>query len=401
MRKKLLVLAVAAQLIQPSAYANYPVVDMTLIQVVQTNFKAVLAAMSSQLTLLQNIGMAVNQNGSKIATTIEASAKAQRDFDVEMERTRNIQNARRAYQVASSICSESASGGAAAIASGSGSSKGSFRPGGGATINNSTIKAALTSPPVSRNVDASRSASIHAQFCDTTDFAAYGGTESCPAVNTKMPGADKRLDSIIDGAGEDGKKPDLTFNQEQTDAAQMYTQNSIRRSVGKSLTKTEATSAAGVQYVGSYNQLNSILSAAADPQERTIANRQPLPITKDLLKEALLSPSAATYYKEVASPEAKRQGMMSLDEFESFEVGRRYSNTEYQTDLQAMDSDNLLREQIRISTLQSWLMLGIKNELVRSNILSGQQLASQARAEFEPMLESQYRSIGSSLGGGN
>lgn len=58
---------------------------------------------------------------------------------------------------------------------------------------------------------------------------------------------------------------------------------------------------------------------------------------------------------------------MSEREFEAFEVGRRYANTAWVTDLQAMDGDNLARQQ----SLANWLALGIKNDLRQANILSG------------------------------
>ncbi|MDA4230760.1 conjugal transfer protein TraW, partial [Escherichia coli] len=75
---------------------------------------------------------------------------------------------------------------------------------------------------------------------------------------------------------------------------------------------------------------------------------------------------------------------MSAREFESFEVGRRYANTDYQEDLQAMDGDNLMRELIRVQSLSNYLQLGIKNQLRESNIIAGQQLALAADREYRP-----------------
>ncbi|MNJ66198.1 hypothetical protein D3C77_622560 [compost metagenome] len=90
---------------------------------------------------------------------------------------------------------------------------------------------------------------------------------------------------------------------------------------------------------------------------------------------------------------------MSAREFEYFEVGRRYANTEYQTDLQALSGENLQREQIRIASLNNWLMLGIKDELQKANILSGQLLASAAREEYGPILGNLYKSVSGRMGG--
>lgn len=364
-----------------------------------TSINAIIAQLGTANTSLYNIGTAVTQSGGKVASTIEASAKAQRDFDVEMKRTTDIQQARKAYQVAGSICTESASGGASQVGDASGAAKSGFRPGGGAPIANKAISDAVNGPAKTLISDASITAKISASYCDASDYSAYGGTPLCQSVNNAMPAADKRIDTLMSGAGKDGKAPELTFTQAQTDVARMYTKNSIRRSVGKKLSKSEAQSSAGAQYIGSTTQLESILSAAADPQDRALADRQPMAITKELLEEATQAPSAKTYFSATASSEAKRTGLMSKAEFESFEVGRRYANTDYQSDLQQMSGDNLVREQIRVATLQNWLLWEMKNEVVNNGILLGQQLASAARTEFEPILASKYQSIASKLGG--
>lgn len=84
---------------------------------------------------------------------------------------------------------------------------------------------------------------------------------------------------------------------------------------------------------------------------------------------------------------------MSAREFESFEVGRRYANTDYQEDLQAMDGDNLMRELIRVQSLSNYLQLGIKNQLRESNIIAGQQLALAADREYRPQLQALMQEI--------
>ncbi|MBL1564122.1 conjugal transfer protein, partial [Klebsiella pneumoniae] len=90
---------------------------------------------------------------------------------------------------------------------------------------------------------------------------------------------------------------------------------------------------------------------------------------------------------------AKSNYQMSAREFESFEVGRRYANTDYQEDLQAMDGDNLMRELIRVQSLSNYLQLGIKNQLRESNIIAGQQLALAADREYRPQLQALMQEI--------
>lgn len=92
---------------------------------------------------------------------------------------------------------------------------------------------------------------------------------------------------------------------------------------------------------------------------------------------------------------------MSAREFEYFEVGRRYANTEYQADLQNMTGDNLVREQIRVQTQTNWLLLELRNDVTRGNIINGLNLASSARQEFEPVLGEKYRAVNGRMGGAN
>lgn len=52
-----------------------------------------------------------------------------------------------------------------------------------------------------------------------------------------------------------------------------------------------------------------------------------------------------------------------------------------------------MREQIRVSSLTNWLLLELRNEMQAGNIVSGQQLASQIRGEYDPLLNNQYQAI--------
>lgn len=396
----------------PASASGFPVYDALVhsaalminmsVQAVTSAVNGTTSAVNSMnqnlAKILNDIGTAVNENGQKVASTIEADGKSTREYITEQERQRRLEDARQRYNVGSNICSESASGGAYEIAGSAQSTKAALRPG-GARISNKQIAQAINTPPTSPEIDSSRAAKIHAQFCDADDYASYGGSQACPGISQSMPGADKRVDSVLAGAGPNGKAPDLTFNQQQTDAALMYVQNSARRSIATQLKRGEADTVAGSQYVGLMNQYNAVVSAAADPQEQRIANSQPSEATKELIKEAVISPAAKAYFNQVASQEARRTGMMSAREFEAFEVGRRYANTEYQADLQSMSGDNLLREQIRITSLQNWLMLGIKDQLEKGNIINGLALASTARDEFAPALAAKYKAISGRMGG--
>lgn len=361
---------------------------------------AAIGAMSGSVnTMLYQVGSAVAQGNAKVASTVEAASRVDREFAATQEKNRRYEDARQRYYVSNAICSESGSGGANDIKAGVAAIKTTVRSGGGGKTANSQVAQALSSPPPPSEIDSMRSAKIHAQYCDTDDYAAYGGASACPSVSTSMPGADKRLDSVMIGAGPNGKKAELTFNQEQIDAAMMYTQNSARRSIGGQLRKGQAETDAGAQYVGLMNQYNSILSAATDPQEQLIVESYPTEASKDLLTDTLKSASAQKYYAQTASTQAKATGMMSAREFEAFEVGRRYANTEYQSDLQNMEGDNLMREQIRVQAQTNWLLLELRGDIQRGNVINGLNLASSARQEFEPILGQKYRAVSGRMGG--
>ncbi|ENQ3933549.1 conjugal transfer protein TraW, partial [Salmonella enterica subsp. enterica serovar Newport] len=138
----------------------------------------------------------------------------------------------------------------------------------------------------------------------------------------------------------------------------------------------------GRMYVGLQNEYNGIIDAASYPQLALIADSTPNEATKSALADALQSDSAAAYFDQVASPEAKARGYMSTREFESFEAGRRYANTAYLTDLQEMQGDNLLRELVRTTAQLNWQLNDLKEQIREGNVIAGQQLALTARQYY-------------------
>lgn len=396
-----------------SCLAGYPVTDITLITTTQqqgTTINASINSMSATLNssiesmnvslskLLYQVGTAVTQSGDKIVSAIDASSTSQRNFLVSMASSDRMLNAKVAYSIPENICSESGSAKATVIKNSSAKSKSSTRAGGGGSITNKAVSEFYNSPSKLPEIDSAVSAKIHSEYCDKTDYDAYGGSKACPSISN-FPGADKRIDTLLYGAGENDKKPNLTFNQQQIDAAYIYIQNSSKRSISPAPLKGEADSIAGSQYIGFMNQYQALLSAATDPLEGLLADSMPNDDATEALKDALKSESANFYWKESASPVALETGKVSKREFESFEVGRRYANPYYSKDLQEMTSENLMREQIRVSAQTNWLLLELKNEIQKNNMISGLLLASSARQEYMPILSSQYKKISGYIGG--
>ncbi|ENE4880787.1 TPA: conjugal transfer protein TraW, partial [Escherichia coli] len=151
---------------------------------------------------------------------------------------------------------------------------------------------------------------------------------------------------------------------------------------GRAPGKGEVGTQTGRTYVGLQNEYNGIIDAASHPQLSLIADSTPNEATRGALTEALQSPSAAAYFDRTASSEARTRGHMSQREFEAFEAGRRYANTDWQQDLQGMEGDNLLRELLRTTALLNWQMNDLKEQIRQGNVIAGQQLALAARQYY-------------------
>ena len=379
-------LGITGATLSPAAFAVYPVtVDSSV--PVTTEVMPALSSIEATLGEIEatqiQVGTAINQNGDKIAALISQTASAQRDYSTFSQETGRLETARRSYTVPDSICSESASGVATAVSAGAKSLEGQLA--GGSGIQDAAIKTAVSGPPVDPTQEQYQAADIHKSYCSAADYAAWGGTALCPAVS-ELPGGDTEVRSVLYGAGATDKVPTLTFSQAQTDAAMMYLKNASQRAAGKQLSKGEVATVAGKQYAGLMDQYHATQSAASQPALAMVAASQPTAQSKDALTEDFTTPSAKAYFDQTASPEAKRTGEMSERELESFEVGRRYANTDYQTDLQAMDSDNLTREAIRVASLETWLLLGIKQQLQENGIIAGQQLGLADKQTTGPEL---------------
>ena len=342
------------------------------------------ATLAEILTTDMQIGTAIVQASDKQVAVITESARAQREADIFGRQTERLERAREQYTVADSICSESASGMAATVGKVSRSNSSTLATGSG--VSSAVVRKTIASLPVAPRQGGYRSAAMHAAYCTESEAAQYGGTDLCPGVSS-LPGGDIEMRSLLDGAGAVGKAPDLTFNQDQIDAGMAYMKNSARHDGGRVPGKGEIQSATGREYQGLMTQYKAIQSAATQPQLDMIAASQANPATKDALQEALQSPSAAEFFSSTGSQEAQRTGVMSEREFEAFEVGRRYANTAYETDLQAMSGENLTRELVRVQSLGNWLQLGIKNDQRQANIIAGQQLALAADAKYVPQLQ--------------
>ena len=365
----------------------YPTEEMSSIPIqsqVMPALQTMQVTLGEILSAETETGTAVVQSGDKITTAITEAARTQREAENFNRQADRLEKARTAYTVPDSICTESASGSAAQVSQATRATASKLSGGGG--VSNKVVRETLASLPVAPRQGGYRSALVHAAYCTKEEAALYGGIGLCPGVSS-LPGGDTEARSLYDGAGQPGKDPELTFTQAQTDAAMAYVNNSAKLDAGRTPGKGEIQTATGQEYQGLLTQYKAMQSAAMQPQLDMVAASQPQDATREALTEARQAPSAETYFQQTASAQAKQTGTMSEREFEAFEVGRRYANTEWVKDLQSMEGDNLLREMARQQSLANWLTMGIKNELRQANIISGQQLALAAKEQYAPQLQ--------------
>lgn len=336
------------------------------------------------LQMQQATGTAITQNADKLGALINQDGQATRQQMIFNNETQRLEEARQSFSVPDSICSDSASGVAAQSKSASGSAASKLSSGKG--VSSSAVRKRISTASEEQSRDAYDGANVHAAYCTAAEYERFGGTGICPAVSN-LPGGDSQVRSIYGGAGPEGQAPALSWSQEQIDAAMAYMKNTARPSAGRTPGKGEVNTVTGRTYVGLLNEYNGIIDAASEPQLSLIADSKTSETTRDALKEALQSPSAAQYFDNVASPEAKAKGYMSQREFESFEAGRRYANTAYLSDLQQMDGDNLMRELIRTTAQMNWQLNDIKELLRKGNVIDGQLLAAFARQSYAPRLK--------------
>lgn len=384
-RRSLLAVCVLAAMV-PKALA-YPAEVMSSIPiqtVVAPALQTMQVTLAEILSADQEIGTAVVQSSEKITTSITEAARTMRESENFNRQADRLEKARASYTVPESICSESASGSAAQVSQSTRSEASKLASGGG--VSSAVVRETLASLPTTARQGGFRSALIHAAYCTEAEANLYGGTGLCPSISS-LPGGDTEARSLYDGAGQVGKGPELTFSQVQTDAAMAYMNNSARLDAGRTPGKGEIQTATGQQYQGLLTQYKAMQSAAMQPQLDMIAASQPQEATQSAITEVRQAPSAESYFQLTASAQAKQSGTMSEREFEAFEVGRRYANTAWVTDLQGMDGDNLTREVARQLAAANWLALGIKNELRQANIINGQQLALAAKNEYAPQLQ--------------
>ncbi|EBP9572297.1 conjugal transfer protein, partial [Salmonella enterica] len=132
-------------------------------------------------TTQHQVGAAINASANKISSSIEQAEQSRATQDSFARQSERLEESRRSFAVPETICTESTSGSAARVSSQARATQSSYARGGG--VSNKTIKHALTDATPAPEQVQYQSAAIHGQWCDETDYAAYGGTDLCPSVS--------------------------------------------------------------------------------------------------------------------------------------------------------------------------------------------------------------------------
>lgn len=146
-----------------------------------------------------------------------------------------------------------------------------------------------------------------------------------------LKAADVKAESLFAGAGEDGRKGNLTYSQDQVEAARQYINNVIDTSdAPRKPTPSEYSSPEGKKYEGLRQVYMARVSMAQDTMSNILAMRTPVPDSKRILDE-IKAGSPVGGADIIAEREAEvrrysRNGDLSPLELLDLEVRRRVDN---------------------------------------------------------------------------
>ncbi|TDY51835.1 hypothetical protein BX592_106129 [Paraburkholderia rhizosphaerae] len=345
---------------------------------------------SSLTTLLNEIDTDIASIGSKLSDSVVQAANTQREMSLEVQRQQEMDQVARETELPLDPCATSSSNYAVQAVSGAASTSSSLRPG-GAHVSYPPLEKALNSPAPSVEASRRASASIHGDnYCTPLEFQL--GYPGCKA--SQLPDGDADVDSIFIGAGMPGKGVDLTFTQQQQDAARAYARMSIDPQPPESINKAEAGTEAGKLYIAMQKAYQANISSAIKPINDLIGSRQPFNGSAQLIQDLKQSDAAAQYFNATASSVAKSTGTMSLAELEDFEAGRRWRNPYWQIEFGAIADPTKLMRELLFTTAFLADQTHKHVELQRqTNVLLGQLLASNERGVDRTAIETQLQRV--------
>jgi low affinity Fe/Cu permease len=374
-----------------SAFAVCDGCVVSAITEAQLTIQTAIASLGTSLsTILNEINTDIASVGSKMSDSVVQSANTQREMALEVQRQQEIDKVMSDTELPIDPCATSSSNYALQAVRDAGSKSSLLRPG-GSHVGYMPLDKALNLPALSIEASRRASASIHNDnYCSPLELQM--GYAGCKA--SQLPDGDADVDSILIGAGMPGKSVDLTFTQQQEDAARAYARMSIDPQPPESITKSESSTETGKLYVAMQKAYQANMSSAIKPINDLIASRMPFAGSAQLIQDLKQSDAAAQYFNATASSVAQSTGSMSLAELEDFEAGRRWRNPYWQIEFGAIaDPTKLLRE-LLFSTAFLADQTHEHIELQRqTNVLLGQLLAANQRGIDRTAIENQLQRV--------
>jgi hypothetical protein len=227
-------------------------------------------------------------------------------------------------------------------------------------------------------------------------------TSACAAAGMKAGGdsiyknADVRAQSLFDGP-QDPKNPgerytvSLAKDSEEEMAVSAFLSNINSSQVPKDLSAGELGTVGGRKYLDLKKSYDARMSLATYSQEkkRSMAAPSNNPAIIEGLKSMVAAAQAGDPYvsnRLSKTPNWATVGV-SPDEMISIEVERRAMNPAWINNTGAMLTDDLQREQVRISAFQNFLMFQGLKESRQQNIMLGAIYASLTRQELLPEMK--------------
>ncbi|WP_146014138.1 conjugal transfer protein TraW [Trinickia dabaoshanensis] len=381
-----------------SASANaYAVCDGCVVAAVTAANVAITGAIGSLGSALEyelnSIDSDIEAIGGKVSATSTTASNTEREMTAQAQQQGEIDSTLKETELPLDPCATSSSIYAMQAMHSVNTTASSYRPGGGASVQNDTLRKALNGPTPSVEASRRASTSIHELlYCDANE--AVLGYPECKTASS-MPDGDASADSLYSGAGMPGKDADLTYNPQQLEAARAYERMSIDPEPPQYITRAEEGTEVGKLYIAMQKAYMANMTSAANTLNSVIASRAPFADGAKLISEInASSDSAQRYFNANASPGAKKLGSMSLAELEEFEAGRRWRNPYWQIEMGAVaDPTKLAREQLYTTAFMADLSYQNYQRSQHIEVLLAQILAVMERTGERPLLDAQLQRV--------
>jgi hypothetical protein len=245
-------------------------------------------------------------------------------------------------------------------------------------------------------------------YCDpNTDPNACNGAKppqtNGSTKNEPMISADQRAGTLFGGAGSPGHVANLTYTQQQQQAAQDYISNAVDGTdAPRKLSAAEYNTQQGQQYEGLRIAYESRLSLSRDAMEYVLASRTPIPGSHQTVNDMVTADggASASYINArlndpvngilMYSPSGDVSQMQLLD----LEVGRRVDNPDWYKIMNTnSDTNALLRELVFMSALQLKMQYMRLREGEYTASIAAVNAAEAAKANMKERLNSAETSV--------